>query len=111
VRSVIYSGRMVHARRGVPEHHFTYDHHTLLVDLDELAQLDDGHRLLSVERPNLMSFRRADYFGDPQRPLDECIRDIVESRLSARPDGPIRQLAHVRTLGWLFNPSWPLSPS
>ncbi|MEO5837521.1 MAG: DUF1365 domain-containing protein [Acidimicrobiales bacterium] len=104
MRSAIYSGCMVHVRRGEPEHRFTYDHHTLLIDLDELAQLDEGHRLLSIDRPNLMCFRRTDYFGDPRRPLADCIRDLVEVRLSLRPEGPIRQLAHLRTLGWLFNP-------
>lgn len=104
MRSGIYTGSIVHARRGAPQHSFAYKHHTLLIDLDELSQLDDEHRLLSVEHPNLMSFRRADYFGDPQRPLIECIRDVVEARLASRPDGPIVQLGHVRTFGWLFNP-------
>ncbi|MEO8693735.1 MAG: DUF1365 domain-containing protein [Acidimicrobiales bacterium] len=104
MNSAIYSGSMAHARRGEPEHQFTYDHHTLLIDLDELTQLDDSRRWLSIDRPNLMCFKRADYFGDPQRPLAESIRDVVEARLFFRPEGSIRQLAHVRTLGWLFNP-------
>jgi DUF1365 family protein len=104
VRSGIYAGSIVHARPRDPEHRFTYDHRVLLIDLDELTQLDDSSRLLSVEHANLMSFRRADYFGDSRRPLAECIRDEVEAQLAFRPDGPISQLAHTRTLGWLFNP-------
>ena len=48
--------------------------------------------------------RRADYLGDPERPLDESVRELVAERTGRRPEGPVRVLAAVRTLGYLFNP-------
>ncbi len=47
-------------------------------------------------------FRRADYLGDPARPLDECVRDVVEAP-APRPAGPVRLLTGLRYLGHTFN--------
>ena len=49
-------------------------------------------------------FRRADFMGDPARPLDECARDAVEAATGERPAGPVRLLAGLRYLGHSFNP-------
>ena len=37
-------------------------------------------------------------------PLDEAIRDKVESATGARPRGPVRLLTHLRYGGFVFNP-------
>ena len=49
-------------------------------------------------------FRRADFLGDPARPLDECARDAVEAATGARPAGPVRLLANLRYLGHCLQP-------
>lgn len=74
------------------------------LDLDELEGVFARHPLWSLERPNAVSFRRADFLRDPTAPLDAAIRDLVLSQTGRRPTGPVRMLTHVRTWGWLFNP-------
>jgi DUF1365 family protein len=75
----------------------------LYLDLDELDELDTG-RLLAVNRPGLLSFRRQDYRGSAQRGLKDAVLDDVQSELGFRPDGPVRLLTQVRSLGYVFNP-------
>ncbi len=49
-------------------------------------------------------FRRRDFLGDPGRPLDACVRDLVEAETGSRPDGPVMLLANLRYFGKLMNP-------
>ena len=104
MRSAIYEGTVRHVRRRPHPHAFAYRVAMPLLDLSELDAVFALHPLWSVERPNVVSFRRADFLGDPAVPLDVAVRDLVAARLGTRPTGPIRMLAHVRTWGWLFNP-------
>jgi len=76
----------------------------LYVDLDELPGLLAGRWLWSLERRNLASFRRRDYFGDPAVPLKQAVLDAVEVATGTRPGGPVRLLAHWRYLGYCMNP-------
>ena len=90
--SAIYAGTVGHARRGARSHAFSYRMYMLYLDLDELPGLA------------LRSFRRSDFLGDPARDLADEVRDRVEAALGFRPDGPVRLLTHVRSLGYVFNP-------
>lgn len=74
------------------------------LDLDELADVFRGRWLWSVTRPAWSWFRRADHLGDPRRPLDACVRDLVEQHSGRRPLGPVRLLTNLRTAGYLMNP-------
>lgn len=103
MRSAIYEGEVVHHRRR-PELRFVSRVALPLLDLAEIDEVASTHPLWSIERVNAISFRRADYLGDPLRPLDACVRDLVHAEVGARPVGPISLLAHPRTWGWLFNP-------
>jgi DUF1365 family protein len=76
----------------------------MYLDLDELPGLLDRYPLFSARRPAPARFRRADFMGDPRRPLAECARDVVEAQTGSRPAGPVRMLANLRTLGHIFNP-------
>ena len=102
--SAVYEGWVRHRRHTPVEHSFTYRHSMVLLDLDELPEVFDRHPLFSARRPALARFRREDHFGDPERPLAECVRELVEERTRARPEGPIRLLTTLRTLGHSFNP-------
>ena len=65
----------------------------------------DPFPLYSARRRAPARFRRADYLGDPARPLDECARDAVEAAdRRAAPAGPVRLLTGLRYLGHTFNP-------
>jgi DUF1365 family protein len=104
MKSAVYEGTVRHARRGPVRHRFAYPIAMPFLDLAEIDAVFARHRLWSIERRNAVSFRRADFLGDPSVPLDTAVRELVEARTGRRPRGPIRLLAHVRTWGWLFNP-------
>jgi DUF1365 family protein len=104
LRTAIYEGRVAHHRRTPVDHRFTYPIALVLLDLSEVDEVCRRHPLWSAEARNAVSFRRADYLGDPAVPLDTSVRDLVEARSGVRPDGPISMLTQLRTWGWLFNP-------
>ena len=102
--SAVYEGWVRHRRHSPVEHGFTYRHSMMLLDLDELPGVLDCHPLVSARRPALARFRREDHLGDPRRPLADCVRELVEERSGERPEGPVRLLTTLRTLGHCFNP-------
>lgn len=102
--SALYEGWVRHRRLEPVEHEFRVKLFMAYLDLGELPEVLDASRLWSARRPALAWFRRADYLGDPRRPLRTAVLDAVEERTGTRPDGPVRVLTQVRTLGYLFNP-------
>jgi DUF1365 family protein len=98
VNSAIYEGIVTHRRRTPVEHAFRMRLFLTYLDLAELP-----HALAGVPR-RLARFDRADYLGDPAVPLDAAVRDLVQERLGVRPAGPVRMLAHLRSLGHCYNP-------
>jgi len=97
--SALYEGTVRHRRFAVRRHELNHRIAMAYVDLDELPDLDGG-RLLN-RRPGLVRFRRSDYLGDPDTPLRDAVRALVREHV---PDGPIRLLTTLRTLGHCFNP-------
>ena len=67
MNSAIYEGWVRHRRTSPVEHAFTYRVFLLYLDLAELDRAFRGRWLWSVDRPNVVSFRRRDYHGDPAR--------------------------------------------
>jgi DUF1365 family protein len=102
--SAVYEGWVRHRRFEPVEHSFRYRFFLTYLDLDELPGALDPFPLYSARRPAPARFRRADYMGDPARPLAECARDAVEAETGARPAGPVRLLGGLRYLGHSFNP-------
>lgn len=72
------------------------------VDLDELPSLLGGR--LVRRSPGTVRFRRSDYHGPAEVPLDQAVRDTVERHTGSRPAGPIRVLTNLRSFGHCFNP-------
>jgi uncharacterized protein len=102
--SAVYEGWVRHRRFEPVEHSFRYRFFFMYLDLAELPQVLDPYPLWSARRPAPARFRRADFMGDPRRPLEECARDAVEAETGDRPAGPVRLLAGLRYLGHSFNP-------
>jgi DUF1365 family protein len=76
----------------------------MYLDLAELQHLFDGRWLWSIDRSNIANFKRSDYLGPANVPLDKAVRDKVENVHGQRPTGPIRMLTHLRYFGHCFNP-------
>jgi uncharacterized protein len=104
LRSGIYEGTVIHHRFEPIDHQFSYRIAMAYLDLSEVEAVCRQHPLWSSERVNAVSFRRADYLGDPHLSLDESVRSLVAERTGERPVGRICLLTQVRTWGWLFNP-------
>lgn len=105
MNSQLYIGKIRHRRFSPRRHEFTYRLFMLYLDLAELDTVFRGRWLWSAGRRwALARFRREDHFGDPARPLAECVRDLVEQETGRRPSGPIRLLTHLRYFGVCFNP-------
>jgi uncharacterized protein len=102
--SAIYEGWVRHRRFEPVEHSFRYRFFLAYLDLSELPDVLDPFPLYSARHRAPARFRRADYLGDPARPLDECVRDVVEQSGARRPAGPVRLLTGLRYLGHSFNP-------
>ena len=104
MHSCIYEGRVSHRRLTPARHAFRYRLFFMYLDLAELDQVFTGRWLWSSRRPALAWFRREDHLGDPARPLADCVRDLVASRLGFRPAGPVRLLTQLRYFGYVINP-------
>jgi DUF1365 family protein len=115
MRSAVYEGVVTHRRHAPVAHEFRYRVAMPYVDLDEVDELCSRHPFWSARGPNAVWFRRVDFLAgvsdpgdpnaaDPGGSLGDAVRDLVEARGLARPQGPIAILGHLRTWGWLFNP-------
>jgi DUF1365 family protein len=104
MQSCIYEGRVSHSRLAPVRHRFDYRVFLMYLDLEEIDTVFVGRWFWSARRPALARFRRDAYFGPPERPLDECLRDLVATHTGRRPRGPIRLLTNLRYFGYCFNP-------
>ncbi len=98
----VYEGSIRHRRFAVRPHAFEHALALFYLDVDRVGEVLGG-RLLAPG-PGLIRFRREDYYGDSRLPLGGAVRELVEDRSGWRPDGPVRMLAQLRTLGHCFNP-------
>lgn len=99
MRSALYTGTLVHARREPRRHVFRYPVAYWLLDLDELPELERRLRLVSVNRWNVVSLRDADHFDG-----DLALKDAVR-RFAGDPEiERVLCLTQLRVLGYVFNP-------
>ena len=105
MHSCIYEGTVRHRRFKPRPNMFQYRLFFMYLDLAELPYVFDLHPLWSSQRPNIAYFRRKDHFGDPKKPIDVAVRDLVIENTGRPPQGPIRMLTHLRYFGYCFNPA------
>ena len=103
-KSAIYAGRVRHRRMRPVPHAFHNRLFMMYLDLDELDVVFDGRWFWSTRRAAPARFRREHHLGDPERPLADCVRDLVTAESGQRPAGPIRLLTHLQYFGYCFNP-------
>lgn len=104
LNSCIYEGWVRHRRMVPVPHEFRYRLFMMSLDLAELERVFDGRWFWSTRRWAWAWFRRADYMGGGDQPLDESVRDFVEKERGSRPCGPIRLLTNLRYAGFAMNP-------
>lgn len=95
MRSRLYEGRVWHSR-AVPAYRLEHSVFYLELDLGELPALSRALRVLSYNRPNLLSVRGADY--------DVLSPEGQAARREELPDTRHSLLTMPRFLGYAFNP-------
>ncbi|MCE9625275.1 MAG: DUF1365 domain-containing protein [Deltaproteobacteria bacterium] len=104
LKSCIYVGTLRHRRFAPVANSFMYRVFMMYLDLSELPTLFQGRWFWSAKSFRPAWFRRADYWGPKDQPLDLSIRNLVEERSGRRPEGPIRLLTNLRYFGYRQNP-------
>jgi len=102
--SAIATGRVWHRREAPKTHQFAYRTSYTLLDIDRIEPIFARSRLWSLERSNLVNFRRTDFLAPHDTLLRSAVADRVESELGRRPQGRILVLSHLRQWGLCFNP-------
>ena len=105
MHSCLYHGSVRHRRLEPAGHAFRYQLALLYLDLAETATVFRGRWFWSAgKRWGIAHWHRSDHYGDPDRDLGECIRELVRARAGIEADGPVRLLTHPRHFGYGFNP-------
>ncbi len=99
MRSALYTGTLMHARRTPARHVFRYPVSYWLVDLDELGELARRLRLFSANGRNVVSLRDSDHF-DGTAPLKQAVVEVAADPSIER----VLMLTQPRVLGYVFNP-------
>jgi uncharacterized protein len=109
MESALYLGTVRHRRFAPRGHRFTYPLYMLYVDLDEVEQVGQVSRWLSIRRLAPAWLRRSDYFGagepgESGASWADAVRRLVAERTGRYPAGAVRLLTNPRTLGFRMNP-------
>jgi DUF1365 family protein len=103
MRSGIYEGFVRHERLRPRRHRLRYRVFSLLLDLDELAELDRRFWPFGVGRPSLIGFRAADH-GDGVTPLRTWVVERLRAGGIRSAVNRIELLCYPRLFGFVFNP-------
>ena len=94
MKSCLYEGIVRHRRLSPRSHEFQYRVFMPYLCLQELPELFENKRFWSATGPALAQFRRSDFLGDPDLPLDCEVR-----RYNWRSNTPDRRLVlHMENL-------------
>lgn len=103
--AVLYSMRVMHARRVAPLYRFVYKIFSVLFDIDRLDELQARLRWFSHNRFNIFSLYDKDYGGSQTLGLRRWAEGVCASQGIALAGGRIRLLTQPRMFGWAFNPA------
>jgi len=104
MKSRLYEGVVRHRRLHPTSHEFSYRVFMPYICLDELPELFDGHLLWSARGRAPGQFRRSDFLGDPNLPLQDEVRRRIFEETGVNHEGPIYLLANLRYFGFNMNP-------
>ena len=96
MKSALYTGTVMHARRSPRDNVFRYPVYMALIDLGELPLLDRALPLFGWNRSAVTSFHDADHID---------IHEVLAANgVELGHGGSIQVLTNLRVLGYVFNP-------
>jgi DUF1365 family protein len=96
MRSALYAGTVMHARRSPHDNVFRYPVYMALIDLAELPELDRRLPLFGWNRRAVTSFHDADHI--------DIHATLAANSIILEDGGSIQVLTNLRVLGYVFNP-------
>lgn len=97
-------GKVEHRRIRPVEHRLAYNVFSILVNLEELGELDKCSRFLSINKPNVLSFRTADLADGEQSDLSAFANSLVSAKHPEIKVSEIWLQTYPRVFGYVFNP-------
>jgi uncharacterized protein len=105
MRSHLLEGKVRHRRARPFVYALEHDVFYVALDLDELDEVPRRVRLVSRNRPNLLSFRDDDHLVPPAADVREAVREHLRSE-GVDPEGwRVTLITNLRVLGYVFNPA------
>jgi len=105
MRSHLLEGTVRHHRQRPFTYQLEHDVYYFALDLAELDQVAADLRLVSRNRPNVVTLRDRDHLLPPAADIDVAIRQHVRDA-GADPDGwRITLVTNLRVFGYVFNPA------
>ena len=104
MKSRIYEGVVRHRRLHPKKHEFSYRVFMPYICLEELPALFDDNWLWSARGRAPAQFRRSDFLGNPDQPLENEVRRRIFEETGATHTGPVYLLANLRYFGYCMNP-------
>jgi DUF1365 family protein len=105
MRSHLLQGKVRHRRSSPFIYELEHDVWYFALDLDEVDEVASKLRLVSRNRPNVLTFRDDDHLVPPVGSLAESVREHLSSRGVDPADWRITLVTNLRILGHLFNPA------
>lgn len=100
----LYPGKVMHQRLNPFGHRFSYTVFSLLVDIDRLGDLARMSRLLSVNRPGILSFHESDHVENKGETLRQFASRLLARAGLDKSAARVLLLAYPRMFGYVFNP-------
>ena len=102
--SRLYTGTLRHRRYLPRQHRFSYRVFMAYLRLDELDEVLKRSRFWGKGPLALARFRREDFLGDANIPLEDAVRQRIREETGNDHRGPIYLLANLRYFGLQMNP-------
>lgn len=102
--SAFYTGNIAHKRSIPVTHQFSYPFFMWFLNLDKMEEIPYLGKWFSTKGWAMSRFRRSDYYGDPDIPLADAIRQRMEELTNHPVTGHVCGLLNLRTLGLYFSP-------
>lgn len=96
MKSALYIGTVMHARRSPHDNVFRYPVYMAFLDLDEMPELDRRLRLFGLNRRAVTSYYAADHI--------DIHATLTAHGVVLGDGGSIQVLTNLRVLGYVFNP-------
>lgn len=102
--NAIYSGELMHARFIPKLHKFNYRINLFWLDIEKINETAKNIRWFSAEKRAAIQFKRSDFLGDANRPLQDCVLELMSELAGSPLTGRVYLLSPLRTFGLYFSP-------